>query len=162
MKTMRSARNSIGISSLLIVLAAACGSAGPVVTADDTEATTTTTQQQEVTTTGAVEQEMPPDGFTRVTFGFEPPDVIDDVYEGDLTTFEVRSASGSETVVFGFLDDTGTIDIPNDRPGGLAGETLGVEAEWPDDEFCWWSGFVVVSEPGQVIAVTAELEEVCA
>ena len=100
----------------------------------------------------------PPDGFRRVTFTFSPPEVIEDVYRGDLTTFEVRSASGSETTVVGFLDEQGTIDIPNDVFDG----TIGVEAEFPDDPFCWWSGFHTTIDPARILTIDVELEEVCA
>lgn len=139
--------------SILVAFVAACG-AEPVEGARNEPLN----EDPADSTTEAEVETSPPDGFTRVTFTFSPKDVIDDTYQGDLTTFEVRSASGSETIVVGFLDDTGTIDIPNE----IARGTIGVEAEFPDDEFCWWSGFYTSSNPASALTIEVELEAVCA
>ncbi len=148
METINNFTKMLAISVLAILLAA-CGSEQTAGAGDD----------EPIDSVPAADAETgPEEGFRRVTFTFSPEDVIEDVYQGDLTTFEVRSASGSETVVVGFLDDTGTIDIPNE----IARGTIGVEAEFPDDEFCWWSGFHTTSNPASVITIDVELEAVCA
>ncbi len=137
MSIMRAFRKAVAIAFALALLLTACGS-----------------NQSEVANT----DDQPPEGFRRFTFTFSPDDVIDDVYGGDLSTFEVRSASGDETIIVGFLDATGTIDIPND----IAQGAIGVEAEFPDDEFCWWSGFYTSIDSAKTVTVEVELEAICA
>ena len=119
---------------------AACGSSAPV-----------TTDEAPVTTEG------PEDGFVRLTFSLSPTDAVSQVYEDDLTHFEV-SRVGDETVIYGFLDENGAIDVP----GPLLGETLRVEAEYPDDPFCWWTGSTAINQTASTLDLTVELDEVCA
>ncbi len=155
MGTKSNLRKSLAIAFIVALLAGACGSNEPTESSDNEPA------QMVEDNTGSDEpstDDGPPDGFRRFTFEFAPEDVIEDVYKGDVTTFEVRTASDDETVIIGFLDDTGTIDIPIE----LARGTLGVEAELPDDKFCWWSGFHTSINSERVVTVEVELEAECA
>lgn len=147
MDTINALRKILAIAFSLALFTTACGSDQSEVVSNDDAA------DEQV-----VEDDRPPEGFRRFTFTFSPEEVIADVYGGDLSTFEVRSASGSETVIVGFLDTNGTIDIPN----VIAQGTIGIEAEFPDDEFCWWSGFYTSIDSSRTLSAEVELEQVCA
>ncbi len=131
MDTMRAFKKVVAIA----LVTTACGSNQSEVLSNDDSADEQAVEENN-TPEEATTDDEPPEGFRRFTFTFSPEDVVADVYGGDLSTFEVRSASGDETIIVGFLDETGTIDIPND----IARGAIGIEAEFPDDEFCWWSG----------------------
>ncbi len=153
MRTKSKLRKSLAIAFAVALLAGACGSNDSAVSDDEPAQTIDTTEPDEPSVDAG-----PPEGVRRITFEFAPEDVIEDVYQGDLSTFEVRTASDDETVVIGFLDETGTIDIPIELGRG----TIGVEAELPNDEFCWWSGFYTSISSDRIVTVQVELEEVCA
>ncbi len=157
MDTMRAFGKTVAIAFVLALFATACGSDKSEVSGDDNVADEQAVEDG-ATTEEPTTDDQPPEGFRRFTFTFSPEDVIAEVYGGDLSTFEVRSASGSETIIVGFLDATGTIDIPNE----IAQETIGVEAEFPNDEFCWWGGFYTSIDSSKTVSVEVELEESCA
>lgn len=157
MDIMRVFRKSVAIVFALALFTTACGSGQSEVVSNETIGDDQTAEDGATIEVPATD-DQPPEGFRRFTFTFSPDDVIADVYGGDLSTFEVRSASGSETIIVGFLDATGTIDIPNE----IAEGTIGVEAELPDDEFCWWSGFYTSIDSSKAVNAEVELEEVCA
>ena len=157
------------LAGILLVLAA-CSSPEAIVAGDDgiaepdVESPTTAAESDPVgnavedTADVEPDREPPEDGFVRVTVNLRPESIIDDVYGRDRTVFEVRSAIGHIDMDFGFLDQSGTIDIP----APLLGEMLRVEAELPDDEFCWWSGSSAVNSGRTDVTITVELEEICA
>ena len=158
MDIIKARTKTVTIVFAFVLFATACGSdRSDEVVDEDTnageEASEEGTTAEEPTT-----DDEPPEGFRRFTFTFVPEDVVTDVYGGDLSTFEVRSASDDETIIVGFLDASGTIDIPND----IAQETIGVEAEFPDDAACWWSGFYTSNNASKTVTVEVELEEICA
>lgn len=146
MDITKAMKQAVAVAFVLALLTTACGSDRSEVASNDNVPDEQATDDQ------------PSEGFRRFTFTFSPEDVIADVYGGDLSTFEVRSASGSETIIVGFLDATGTIDIPNEITQG----TIGIEAEFPDDPFCWWSGFYTNIDSSRTVTAEVELEEVCA
>lgn len=156
MGTMKALRKPVTIAFALALFTTACGSDQSEVASDDNIADVPAAAEgaaAEESTAG----DQPAEGFSRFTFTFSPEDEIAEVYGGDLSTFQVRSAFGSETVIVGFLDATGTIEIPND----IAQETIGIEAEFPDDEFCWWSGFYTNVDSSRTVSAEVELEQVC-
>ncbi len=156
MDIMKTVTKTLAIAVALALFTTACGSDQSELAGNDNAANE---QAEDVATTEEPEaDDQPPEGFRRFTFTFSPEDVIADIYGGDLSTFEVRSASGSETTVVGFLDANGTIDIPIEVAKG----TIGVEAEFPDDAFCWWSGFYTSIDSSRTVTVEVELDEVCA
>lgn len=154
---MKAMTKTVAVLFAIALFATACGSDQSEVAGDDDTAGEQAAEG-DATTEDETADDQPPEGFRRFTFMFSPEDVIADVYGGDLSTFEVRSASGDETIIVGFLDATGTIDIPND----IAQGTIGVEAEFPDDEFCWWSGFYTSNNAAKTLTVEVELDAVCA
>lgn len=158
MDTMKAVTKALAIAFALALFATACGSGQSEVASGDNAADEQAAEESTTTTEEPTTDDEPPEGFRRFTFTFSPEDVVADVYGGDLSTFEVRSASGDETIIVGFLDETGTIDIPND----IAQGTIGVEAEFPDDEFCWWSGFYTSNNAAKTLTVEVELDEICA
>lgn len=154
---MRAFRKTVAIAFVLALFATACGPDTSEVASDRNIADEQAVEDG-ATTDEPTTAEQPPEGFRRFTFTFSPEDVIANVYSDDLSTFEVRSASGSETIIVGFLDATGTIDIPNE----IAQGTIGIEAEFPDDEFCWWGGFYTSIDSSKTVTAEVELEESCA
>ncbi len=128
MDTVRAFGKTVAIALVLALFATACGSDKSEVASDDNIADEQTVEDG-ATTEEPTTDNQPPEGFRRFTFTFSPEDVIADVYGGDLSTFEVRSAAGSATIIVGFLDATGTIGPPNE----IAQGTIGIEAELPDD-----------------------------
>ena len=109
MDTMKALRKPIAIAFALALLTTACSSDQADEVVDD-DSNTGEQVVDDDSTTAPVADDQPPEGFRRLTFTFTPEEVITDVYGGDLSTFEVRSASGDETVIVGFLDASGTID----------------------------------------------------
>ena len=109
MDTMKALRKPIAIAFALALLTTACSSDQADEVVDD-DSNTGEQVVDDDSTTAPVADDQPPEGFRRFTFTFTPEEVITDVYGGDLSTFEVRSASGDETVIVGFLDASGTID----------------------------------------------------
>ncbi len=92
----------------------------------------------------------------RITFDLVPG--FDGSPMSELSTFEVWSTSDDDPVLFGRLDATGTIDVPREA----LPERLRVQAELPDDPFCWWTGIVGVFALGTVQQIDLELEQECA
>ena len=157
MDIMKAVRKTCAIAFVFALFTTACGSDQSERATDD-NITDEQAVEDAATTEEPTADDQPPEGFRRFTFTFSPEDVIADIYGGDLSTFEVRSASGSETTIVGFLDATGTINIPDE----IANGTIGVEAEFPDDEFCWWSGFYTSISSSKTVTAEVELDEVCA
>lgn len=90
-----------------------------------------------------------------VTFNLEPDFVAEPMPATfDYEVFDVDRA----TELLGSLDASGTIKLPRDRmPTNLM-----IQAETPNDPFCWWTAFIFVGTGDNGRAVDLELFQECA
>ncbi len=157
MSRMKNSTKAVVFIFFFALASAACGSGESTVASNDGTDENSPSDTEAEAETEATAEEGPAEGFNRITFNFAPSEVIDDVYQGDLSTFEVRSSGAVETVVVGFLDETGTIDIPSE----IVQDPIEVQALWPDDELCLWIGLHTPSTADSVMTIDVELEAIC-